>query len=165
MEKGRDIRFAADPSLGRLCKWLRILGFDALYESGCSGADFQTIQGEGRVLLTRIHQYREQFRDHRLIFIRHNHFRNQLDQVIEAAPISRTDIRPFSRCVRCNLPLRSVEKSDDLHRRVPDYIWRTRERFEECTRCDRVFWRGTHRDRIAEEVDRWFPNQSESQRA
>ncbi len=155
MEHRRDIRFAADRSLGRLSKWLRILGFDALYETDDSGTAFKAFGEEGRILLTRITGYRKRLQNLPLIFIHHDRVRDQLRQVVDSVPVFRTDIRLFSRCIRCNLPLQPAERSN-LYGSVPEYIWQTHERFKKCTGCGRTFWRGTHGDAAFFEIDHLF---------
>lgn len=153
LEQDRTLRFAADRSLGKLCTWLRILGFDTLCEADFSGDWFKTL--EGRILVTRIQEYRQRRQDHPLIFIRRDRVRGRLRQVIESVPLSRTDLCLFSRCVRCNLPLQPVDRST-VFGRVPEYIRQTRERFKECLECGRIYWRGSHGDAADMEIDRLF---------
>ncbi|MFW5640141.1 MAG: Mut7-C RNAse domain-containing protein [Thermodesulfobacteriota bacterium] len=162
MEQDRTLRFAADRSLGKLCTWLRILGFDTLCEADFCGDFFETL-GE-RILVTRIHEYRQRRRNHPLIFIHRDRVRDQLRQVIESVPLSRIDLCLFSRCIRCNIPLRPADKSN-LFGRVPEYIWQTRDRFKECTECGRIYWRGTHKDAADMEIDRLFRRSTGPERA
>jgi len=153
LEQDRTLRFAADRSLGKLCTWLRILGFDTLFEADSAGGFFEAL--EDRILVTRIHEYRQRRQTHPLIYIRRDRVRHQLRQVIESVPLYRVDLCLFSRCIRCNLPLQPVDKSN-LFGRVPEYIWQTCNRFKECSGCGRIYWRGTHGDSADTEIDRLF---------
>ena len=70
--------FAADRTLGKLLKWLRILGFDTIFESGISNKRFYESLEPERVLLTRTAANRDRFTDRRLVFIEADHVRDQL---------------------------------------------------------------------------------------
>jgi uncharacterized protein with PIN domain len=147
--------FATDASLGKLCKWLRILGFDALYERDVSSWRRTAWAREGRCLLTRITGLKEISPGARTLFIRSNDPFEQLKQVVGAVGISADDLRPLSRCIRCNLPLADVDKASALNR-VPDYIWETVDSFCRCPACGRFYWRGTHSRRIRERIRELF---------
>ena len=146
-----DLSFAADRSLGNLSKWLRILGFDTLFGSDASIRWFIEQLQEGRILLTRTEKIRKLFSDQRLVFIESNAPIEQLKQVIDEFDITAADIRPFSRCIRCNLPVVIIEK-EAVYGRVPDYIWETNKVFHACRRCERVYWSGSHTKRSMQRI-------------
>lgn len=147
-------KFAADAMLGRLARWLRILGCDVSYRRGLSDEEFLALaRREGRVLLTR---------DTRLLtlketgglealFILHDRWRDQLLQFIRACPLPA--LRLFSRCIECNEPLREFSR-DAAEGVVPPYVFQTQERFFSCPRCGRIFWAATHREKMKEELVR-----------
>lgn len=56
-------------------------------------------------------------------------------------------------CLRCNLPLESAEK-EGLHGEIPEFVWRTQERFARCPGCLRIYWEGTHYARMMETIER-----------
>lgn len=139
-----QLRFIADAMLGKLAKWLRILGCDVAFDPDISDREIADRgRREGRIILTR---------DTLLIRrrdVRGNHFlvhgdgyRDQLRQVV-----TRFAIDPeggiFTRCVRCNEPLTEVEK-DQVAGKVPPYVYATQEFFGSCTRCGRIYWKATH---------------------
>lgn len=149
------LRFATDRALGALAKWLRILGYDTVYESNISSQSFFESLENDRILLTRTRKIHKQFGAYRTVFITSNHPADQLKQVVDDIGISQADVRPFSRCITCNLPIAAVEK-EDVYGRVPDYIWQTRATFNECSRCGRIYWPGSHAEHSRERINRLF---------
>jgi len=150
-----DYCFAADRTLGKLAKWLRILGFDTIYESDVSTQWFYSQLDETRILLTRTQKIRKQFSGHRLVFIAGDDLFGQLRQVIDELAISLDDSRPFSRCIRCNTPIAAVNK-ESVYGLVPDYIWETHDEFNRCRQCKKIFWPGSHTERSMEMIRRLY---------
>ena len=147
--------FAADRTLGRLVKWLRLMGFDTVYESDFSSHRFYENLDEKRVLLTRTAKIRKRFAGRRLVFIESNDLFDQLAQIMSALTITSKDIRPFSRCVACNTPVMEIAK-EAAFGLVPDYIWETHHNFSKCRQCERIFWRGSHTARSMEKIEQLF---------
>ncbi len=116
---------------------------------------------EGRWLLTRITALKDRPSVGRILFIHPDDPFEQLQQVVNAMAISADDIRPFTRCIRCNRPLSEIEKSSAADR-MPDYVWERAERVYACPGCGRIYWRGTHsrhvRDRIRQIFGERSPN-------
>lgn len=154
MESASKIRFAAEMTLGKLAKWLRILGFDTMYSPNFSGERLIDM-GEGCILLTRTIRIRDMKTAQERIFITSNNPFDQLREVVQSLGLTMKDIRPFSRCIRCNMPLRTVEKKD-VRGRVPDHIWETHEVFRMCTCCRRIYWPGSHTRRSRDRISRLF---------
>ena len=148
-------RFAADRTLGKLVKWLRILGFDTICELEISSKlFFDSLEGT-RILLTRTKKIQEKFKTYRTVFIKSNFLDEQLKQVVDEIGINQAEIRPFSKCIQCNLPIVEISK-DDAYGLVPDYIWETQEIFNKCSQCDRIYWRGSHAERSIERINQLF---------
>jgi len=147
MKTENDLRFAVDAPLGKLSKWLRILGFDVIYEPDAAWHDFSTALKQHRVLLTRSARIGDRMPPNKRVLIRSDKPVDQLKETIDALNLDLNDIRPFTRCIRCNLPIRDVEKQA-VFGRVPDYIWQTRHRFKICPGCERIYWSGSHNKRI-----------------
>ena len=78
-----------------------------------------------------------------------------VQQVVDEFEISRKDIRVFSICIRCNSAIIDVDKQS-LFGQVPDYVWETHDRFHTCRQCDRIFWPGSHTERVNRVVERLF---------
>jgi uncharacterized protein len=150
-----NFSFAADRTLGRLSKWLRLMGFDTAYESDVSSHRFYENLDEKRVLLTRTDKIRKQFAGHRLIFIEANDVFGQLSQIVNELKITSKDIRPFSRCIACNTPVMQITK-EAAFGRVPDYIWETHDNFSQCRQCERIFWRGSHTEHSMDKIRKLF---------
>ncbi len=136
-------RFAAEKTLGRLTKWLRLLGFDTLYEFELSGKPFIEILENDRILLTRTRRIQKQFASRKLIFVESDHLSQQLKQIFRELDIKAAQTRPFSRCLQCNASIVIVKKAS-VWGRVPDYIFETHDRFQKCPECDRIYWPGSH---------------------
>jgi uncharacterized protein with PIN domain len=147
-----ETRFIADVMLGKLATWLRLLGCDVEYFPKISDDDLvERAFRTGRVILTRDTELirRRKVRDNHF-FVRGDGFRDQLRQVAE-----RFSIVPFgrimTRCLRCNETLMVIDRSE-VRDRVPPYVFETQRDFRTCGRCERVYWRGTHRDKALTQV-------------
>ncbi|MEE8430852.1 MAG: Mut7-C RNAse domain-containing protein [Candidatus Desulfatibia sp.] len=151
----KDICFTAETTLGKLAKWLRILGFDTVYQAGVSGDGLPDPAGKNRILLTRTKRVRDRSTDHKLVFINSNDPYEQVREVLQALGIGAADTRPFSRCTRCNILTRQVDK-DAVRSRVPDYVWETNSTFQICSRCRRIYWPGSHIQRSYDIIKQFF---------
>ena len=151
-----EIRFAAEKTVGKLSKWLRILGFDTIYEPEIPARRFADIAKEGRILLTRTKQVYKKNASTACLFISSNDPIDQLKEIVKALSLTAADLKPFSRCIRCNVPISGVAKAE-LKRRIPDYIWETHEIFHRCELCRRIYWPGTHIRRSRDVIQTLFP--------
>ncbi|MGA8179263.1 MAG: Mut7-C RNAse domain-containing protein [Desulfobacterales bacterium] len=142
MDRVQKHCFAAEKTLGKLAKWLRILGFDTLYSPDLSGDQLINADGK-RALLTRTQRIRDMNLSRKCIFIASNDPSEQLRAVIKGTGITQKDIRPFSRCIRCNALIRRVQK-DSVKKMVPDYVWESHDTFRICALCQRIYWPGSH---------------------
>ncbi|MGD9305578.1 MAG: Mut7-C RNAse domain-containing protein [Desulfobacterales bacterium] len=136
-------RFAAERTLGKLAKWLRLLGFDTIFEAQDSSDRFFKDLPSGRILLTRTQAIQEQYGTRNHIIIKSDHVQDQIRQVIYELGIVFQDIRPFSRCLSCNVEITEIEK-DAIFGQVPDYVWDTHDIFYTCPECKRIYWPGSH---------------------
>jgi uncharacterized protein with PIN domain len=154
MDGEKEIRFAAEMTLGKLAKWLRLLGFDTIYAANTTGEQLIDV-ARGRILLTRTKRIRDMKIANHRIFIASNHPFEQLKEVVLALGIAKKDMRPFSRCVHCNASVRLLEK-EDARGKVPDYIWETRDAFHTCSHCRRIYWSGSHVQRSRDLIKKIF---------
>jgi uncharacterized protein with PIN domain len=143
----RRSRFVADVHLGRLARYLRLLGFDTVYRRDLDDPALVRISvRERRILLTRdvgLLKHGAVTRGHRL---RSTDPEQQVREVIEAFDLRRA-VEPFSRCMSCNAPLRAIPRSR-VEGRVPPDVFRRFRRFAVCRECGRFYWRGTHFRRL-----------------
>jgi uncharacterized protein with PIN domain len=136
-----QLRLLADAMLGRLTRWLRILGYDTVYAPDTDDNELLRIaRAQDRVLLTADHKLAAR-RGARTLLIEAQGLADQLRQV-------RTALGPspggeFSRCVACNGELVLADKSE-LAGRLPPYVLAAHQEFRRCPDCGRVFWPGTH---------------------
>jgi len=141
--------FAIDKMLGRLARWLRILGHDVAYGPHLSGRTLvERARRERRLLLTRDTQL---LRDPHLpphVFITSDHHREQLRQLAGVVPLGAGFLR---RCLDCNRTLETVAR-DDVRNAVPAYVFATQEHFQRCPHCGHVYWPATHRDHMRAEL-------------
>ncbi len=154
--------FVADCMLGKLAKWLRILGFDVAYFSKAEDRDLVALaRREGRVLLTRDTGLIERTakRPNRL-FIRSDDWEDQIVQVLDELGLWG-EVRPNTRCIACNLPLRplSRERARNL---VTPFVGEHAASFAICPGCERVFWQGTHYGDMERKIDRLRGRQGRS---
>ena len=143
--------FTAEKTLGKLAKWLRLLGFDTWYEPERWETKFIETLEKDRILLTRTQRIQHQFASRRLIFIESDHLEQQLSQIFRELGLKAAQTKPFSRCLRCNVPIVAVEKNS-LWGKVPDYIFETHDHFQKCVKCDRIYWPGSHTQRSLEKI-------------
>jgi len=153
-----SLKFIVDNNVGKLAKWLRIMGYDALFFNGSSDSRMVAIAlAEERVILTRDTQImkRRVVTSGRLkaIFIQGDEPERQMHQVIDSLHLDRR-FKPFTICLECNQPLMEKSKQEvkDL---VPPYVFQTQNQYMECPSCHRIYWRGTHWQRMTEKLRKW----------
>jgi uncharacterized protein with PIN domain len=135
-------KFLADEMLGRLAKWLRLLGYDTKYISRIPDSELlDLVETEERSILTRDTLLIRRKRCHNYIFIRSDHWREQLKQVYIEAGLNCDAV--LTMCPVCNRPLRHADRLS-VEARVPAYVYATQKRFSACEGCSRVFWAATH---------------------
>src|SRR5262249_29942972 len=148
----REPRFFADVHLGRLARYLRLLGFDTAYERHCDDAHLAaTAAAEGRTVLTRDSGLLKRNVVTHGLFVRARQPRVQLFEVVRRLQlVSR--LNPFTRCLACNGVLTAVSK-DEVAAEVPQRAWQSHEQFMRCDRCAHVYWAGTHHERVRPPVE------------
>ena len=145
------MKLLLDGMLGRLAKWLRLLGYDTAYFPDLDDNELVRLaRAQGRILLTRDGELTRR-RGLNSLFVESEELEEQIQQVISELNLETE--RPFSRCPVCNTPLQEVEKPS-VKGRVPPYVFRTKEHFSLCPECDRIYWRGTHWDNMRQEMAR-----------
>lgn len=142
--------FAAEKTLGKLAKWLRILGFDTIYDP-----DIKNPAESGRILLTRTKRIKYEYTTDKLIFIKSDKPFKQLKEVIKALGIVNEDIKMFTRCIRCNTKIRMINKNS-IRSVVPDYVWENQDSFKTCIKCKRIYWQGSHTKRSMKIIKKLF---------
>jgi len=147
-----ELRFVADAMLGRLAKWLRILGYDTLYESDWDDLHLVRVaRAQDRLVLTRNPKLARR-KGVRVFLLDSDNLDHQMEQLRQI--LGLTGRKPFGRCPVCNEPLRPVDK-EQARRRVPPYVFLKHNQFYFCPSCERFYWRGTHWEQMRERIERW----------
>ncbi|MBI3089685.1 MAG: hypothetical protein HYY96_03385 [Candidatus Tectomicrobia bacterium] len=139
--------FIADLTVGRLAKWLRWLGYDTLFLRRREiPILLRILDTSARILLTRRRRLAQGLPAARVLFIEHNQLMDQLRQVVTALSLDFCTHRG-TRCMRCN-ELLAPRRREEVRGQVPAYTYQTHERFSQCPGCGRIYWEGTHRERM-----------------
>lgn len=145
-----EMKFAADSMLGRLAKWLRIMGCDVIYGRHLSGYGLiRAARAENRLILTRDRRLKQK-QPPPFILIESDRFRDQLRQVIRQCGLGARSTW-FSRCVECNAVLQARPR-ETVEPAVPPYVYSSQKEFFSCPVCRRVYWPATHRRKMLDEL-------------
>jgi uncharacterized protein len=146
-------RFLADRMVGKLARWLRLLGYDTAYLPQLSPEGvMREARRQGRIILTRDTRIRRRKDAPSFVFLDDDRFRDQLKQVVRTLQLDPVRWL-LSRCAACNEALHIVEK-DQVQDRVPAYVWQTQSEFRACPDCRRVYWGATHKEHMLAELRR-----------
>ncbi|MBE0428500.1 MAG: Mut7-C RNAse domain-containing protein [Thermoleophilia bacterium] len=143
------LTFFLDTMLGRLARWLRLLGYDAAYENEIG--DWELIRRSGsedRILLTRDRDVMRRWQIARgrvVAFLVSSS--DIMEQIVEVATEFGLQPRPEARCPQDNSDLNTISR-EEARGRVPPYVFKTQKDFHFCPACGRIFWKATHWERI-----------------
>jgi len=148
----RNVKFILDEHLGKLARYLRLCGFDTLISKEFTDNEIVRISvSEKRIILTRD----KQLLKNRLVthgcWIRSVHTDEQIIDVFRRFDLKNM-VRPFSRCLECNSLLIDVSK-DDIQERLLPGTRKYFENFRKCPGCDRIYWEGSHFQRMKTYID------------
>jgi len=133
--------------LGRLAKYLRMLGFDTLYHNNYFDSELALLSNnENRILLTRDRGLLKRRSIDYGHYVRQTQPFKQLQEIVQWLDLKR-QIKPFYRCIRCNGLLTDVNKSEVESRLLPKTKQYYHE-FKQCQGCKQVYWKGSHYQRM-----------------
>jgi uncharacterized protein with PIN domain len=141
-------RYLADGTVARLSRWLRLAGVDVAQGSGTDSEILRLARETGRRVLTRCRRLARRDPE-RVTLIASERPREQLGEVLPGAGVCR----PLTRCSICNALLVRIER-EEARPLVPPYVFGHRAFFAHCPSCGRVYWEGTHVERIRETLGR-----------
>lgn len=145
VQRQGTIRFAVDQMVVKLGKYLRILGYDAVWDQQSRTHELiLRANREGRILLSRNRRLAEQYPPVARVQVITS--TDPVEQLAEVVRRHALDVRTglFSRCIRCNVPLDPVADKAEAAGRVHPNVLRRYERFYRCPSCGTVFWKGSH---------------------
>jgi len=143
----REPKFIADVHLGRLTKYLRMMGFDVFYKNDLSDEEIVKISAkESRAILTRDIGILKRTEVTHGYFIRNDMVEKQTEEVVNRFDLQKS-IKEFSRCIECNMSLVAVEKNKILDE-LPPKVIQSQNKFYRCPSCKKNYWKGTHYQRM-----------------
>jgi len=144
-----------DQMLGTLAKWLRLFGFDTFYVNSEMEDEelLQFAKKEDRVIITRDKQLIARGKKEKLSVIEVNttDLDEQLTLVLKNVDIDQKAI--LSRCSVCNTILDEIKKIE-VKNKVPKKIFENNEKFWFCSKCDKIYWMGSHYERILSKIEK-----------
>lgn len=148
-ESIKNKKFICDFMLGRLAKWMRLLGIDTeYYRDGNKSAILYKAKKENRLILTRSEEIAK---NENAYLIHSENLDEQLKEIKEIIDIEKT----MSRCPLCNKALIEVKK-EQVKEKVPAYIYKSHNSFKRCPDCQRIYWKGSHYKAIKEKINEIF---------
>ncbi len=157
------MRYAADAMLGRLAKWLRLMGFDVLYHPDIEDRQLIRIAREQeRTILTRDTRLLKSKGITNPIFIHSDDIFGQLSELRGIVDFGSAD--PMGRCEGCNGSLSKVTEKEEIRDVVPDYVYHNFSSFSRCNECGKVYWEGSHYKSIRNTIEAVLRGQAEPAR-
>jgi uncharacterized protein with PIN domain len=143
----RDTRFILDAHLGKLAKYLRMLGFDTLYQNDFGDQEIIDIAyEENRIILTRDKLLLRSKKVDHGYYVRETEKHAQLIEIVKKFDLY-SQFRSFTRCMTCNAELVRKDKRE-IEDKIDADTARIFKEFFYCPSCDKVFWKGSHFERM-----------------
>ena len=148
-------KFIVDANVGKLARWLRMLGYDTIFMNDIDDSVLVDIGlKEERVLLTKDTQImlRRIVTSGKVkaLLTAEDDPKEQMRHVITEMKLDRE--REFTLCLECNVPLVPRHK-DEVRDLVPPYVYKTQTQYHQCPICGRIYWRGTHWKHMNQELE------------
>ena len=139
--------------LGKLAKWLRILGYDTLYQSYYGPGVIDRLVKEDRCLLSRHKTTVDRYTGALLLYS--DRVGEQLTELRQWIPLMPDQKKLFSRCLVCNVFLEKAEE-DEARRSIPEYVfYQNIKGIRFCPSCGRYYWPGSHRTKMMSQLREW----------
>ena len=149
------MKFLCDQMLGTLAKWLRIYGFDTFFvNSEMDDAKLMEItKKENRILITRDRNLIQSARRENLktIEIKKTDINEQISTVLGDIKIDKKKV--LSRCILCNTEIEEIKKGD-IKTKVPKRVFDNNEKFWFCKKCNKIYWKGSHYEKMFEKINK-----------
>lgn len=139
----RSPSFIADVNLGKLCRNLRLLGLDCIYDHNAKDEKLAKMsQHLKRILLTRDRELLKRKIISHGLFIHNTDPIEQVKEVIRRIHLNRS-IAPFTRCVKCNGKLFGIDK-EQVAEQIPEETYQHIDQYYKCDDCQKIYWQGAH---------------------
>ncbi len=146
------MKFVCDDNLGRLARWLRTLGFDTVFRADFSDNEvFAVALNEQRAIITRDSSLAGKTLARDLVLLSSTDPLEQLTEVLQKYDLVPHREHMFTICPCCNKHVEPISKEEFVDF-IPPYVFHTIDRFTRCTVCARIFWRGTHVERMIDRL-------------
>ena len=143
----RNPRFITDCHLGRLAKYMRLLGFDTFYKTDLEDSTIVQISiDDTRIILTKDRGLLKRNMVTHGYYVRDSNPKNQIIEVVRRFDLSSM-IKPFTRCIKCNGNISPIRKELVIDRLL-EKTKATYSDFFICNECDQIYWKGSHYDKM-----------------
>ncbi|MEK7431835.1 MAG: Mut7-C RNAse domain-containing protein [Cyanobacteriota bacterium] len=151
-EEIKDYTFMVDANIGKMAKYLRMMGFDTYYDLSIHDKEIVEIsEKQKRIILTRdIGMLKRKNATHGY-FVRNTDIKKQVIEIIKRFSLS-SKIRAFSLCFECNNRLAIIEK-ETIKDKVPEKVYEEHNNFYECKKCNKIFWKGSHYTKMLNDIE------------
>ena len=144
-------KFIADCMLGKLAKWLRIIGVDILYSPFYRDEEIMAISKfQNRIILTKDSHFLGK-KGFNVFLIESDKVEEQVKEVINRFKLKKSLLK---RCIMCNEILEKVLRTE-IFDYVPEYVYFKYKNFSRCPRCQKIYWEGTHTENIKKQIENW----------
>ena len=143
----REPKFICDVHLGKLSRYLRIFGFDVYYKNDLSDEEIVQISSlQRRAILTKDRGILKRNEVTHGYFVRNTNVEEQIKEVIKRFDL-QGDIKEFTRCLECNTELMKIAK-EKIAGNLPPKVNQSQEEFYKCPGCEKLYWKGTHHQKM-----------------
>ena len=143
----RKPKFVADVHLGRLTRYLRMMGLDVLYKNDFNDDEIVLISlKERRAILTKDRGILKRNEVTHGYWVRSINVEEQAKEVLKRFDLQK-EIKEFSRCIECNELLNPIKK-ETIIEQLPPKVAKFHNEFFQCTACNKIYWKGTHYQRM-----------------
>ena len=148
----RKPRFILDVHLGKLARYLRMCGFDSFYQNSLDDGEIvHHASQERRIILTRDRGLLQQREVRKGYWVRSQRPLLQLSVVIYRF-VLQSSLSPFKYCMECNGTITKTSKTS-LRGKIDSDIYLSYNEFHRCRKCGKIYWKGSHYDRMREMLD------------
>jgi hypothetical protein len=149
----REPKFVVDVHLGKLARYMRMVGLDTVYKNNSADGELVEISlKEKRAILTKDRGILKRNEVTHGYWVRNEVPEKQLKEVIERFDL-KNELKEFSRCLECNSTLVEIEK-EKITDRLPPKIKEWQNEFYYCRECDKIYWKGSHYEKMKKMIEK-----------